>query len=50
MASRQEPAVRADFLYEPAHPPTITPGMTVAQYRRQRAKRARCGRRGRPRR
>ncbi|MGH8572441.1 MAG: hypothetical protein ACREX8_07695, partial [Gammaproteobacteria bacterium] len=29
----------ASFLYEPSAPPTIAPGMTIADYRRQRGHR-----------
>lgn len=40
MAARRRTPPRA-FLYEPNEPPTIPPGMTIADYRRRRAGRAR---------
>jgi hypothetical protein len=50
MATARERAGPADFRYEPRHPPTIPPGMTVAAYRRRRTQRARQPRRRRGRR
>jgi hypothetical protein len=49
MATQPKDAERADFRYEPSHPPTIPPGMTVAVYRRHRPRGGRPRRRRRAR-
>ena len=37
MGAPPRDADRAHFRYEPSHPPSIPPGMTVAAYRRARS-------------